>query len=84
MRKMMKLQVLMAGMCHIPKGKKIVFVYDRRYGLYLASSEGKTFGLAKLPERGKRRRLRGLGNTFSGSVIESIPKERKLIVKVRS
>ena len=84
MRKMMKLQVLMAGMYQIPKGKKIMFVYDRRYGLYLASSEGKTFGLVKPPERGKRRRLRGLGNTFSGSVIESIPKERKLIVKIRS
>lgn len=80
----MKLQVLMAGTYQIPKGKKVEFEYDNKYGLYLASSEGKTFGLVKPPERGKRRRLRGLGNTFSGSVIESIPKERKLIVKVRS
>lgn len=84
MRRAMKLQVLMAGTYQIPKGKKVEFEYDNEYGLYLASSEGKTFGLVKPPERGKRRRLRGLGNTFSGSVIESIPKERKLIVKVRS
>ena len=83
MRKTMKLQVLMAGMYQIPKGKKIEFSYDGDYGLYFTSSDGKTFGLAKSAEGKKGRRIRRLGNSFCGSVIESMPKERRVIVKVR-
>lgn len=83
MKRALKLQVLMAGMYQIPKGKKVEFTYDNGYGLYFASSDGKTFGLAQSLEGKKRNRLRRLGDQFRGSVIESMPQERKVIVKIK-
>lgn len=83
MRRTVKLQVLMAGMYRIPKGKKVEFSYDRGYGLYIASSDRKAFGLAKSMRRRQRYLLKKLGTSFSGAVVESVPEERKLVVKVK-
>lgn len=45
----MKLQVLMAVREGIAQGKRIDFELDKKSNLYIASCEGRAFGVAKSP-----------------------------------
>lgn len=74
----------MAGQFPIPEGKKITFTFNEELKLYYAESEGKVFGLAQYLKKGKAGQLKQLGNSFGGCVIKSLPKKRKIIVKVPS
>lgn len=78
----MKLQVLMAAKEGISQGKKIDFEFDPQSSLYIASCEGKAFGVAKSLVSGKRCHLKRLGNSFSGVAIRVSPEERNMEVKI--
>ena len=78
----MKLQVLMAAKEGIVQGKKIDFELDEKSRLYIASCEGKAFGVAKRLLSGKRRNLKRLGNSFSGVAVKVDPEIRDMEVKI--
>ena len=79
----MKLQVLMAMKEGIARGKKIDFELDERSRLYVASCEGRAFGVAQRLISGKRSHLKQLGSSFSGVAIRVLPESGKMEVKVR-
>lgn len=79
----MKLQVLMAVKEGIARGKKIDFELDEKSSLYIASCEGRAFGVAKRLMSGKRSHLKQLGSSFSGVAVRVRPENGKMEVKVR-
>lgn len=78
----MKLQVLMAVNEGISPGKRIDFELDKKSRLYIASCEGRAFGVAKRLLTGKQRSFRKLGNSFSGVAVCVKPDKRDMEVKV--
>lgn len=79
----MKLQVLMAAKEGIAKGKRIDFDWDEKSNLYIASCEGKAFGVAKKLISGKKNHLKRLGHSFSGVAVKVCPEIRNMEVKVQ-
>lgn len=82
MRRMMRIQVLMAGQYPIPRGKRVVFTFHEENNLYYAESDGKVFGLAQALQKGNEDSLQELGKCFAGCVVKTKPLVRKVIVKV--
>lgn len=82
MKVTMKLWVLMAGQYDIVKGARIAFHLDEEKGLYMASCEGRTFGIAKSMMEGDSEDLWRLGNDFSGVVLHVDHEKRLMEVKV--
>lgn len=78
----MKLQVLMAAKEGIARGKRIDFVLDEKTNLYIASCEGRAFGVAKKLMSGKKHHLKQLGNSFSGVAVKVRPEIRNMEVKI--
>lgn len=76
---MIKLQVLMAGNYDIARGAKISFHLDEKL-LYIASCEGKSFGIASEMISGEKEDLLRLGSDFSGVVLRI--KQHLMDVKV--
>lgn len=79
----MKLQVLMAAKEGIVQGKKIDFELDHKSNLYIASCEGKAFGVAKTLVSGKKKHLKHLGTSFSGVAVKVYPELRNMEVKIQ-
>lgn len=79
----MKLQVLMAAREQIPHGKKIDFELDQKSNIYIASCEGKAFGVAKTLVSGKKKQFKRLGASFSGVVVKVRPESWNMEVKIR-
>lgn len=73
---------LMAAKEGIVQGKKIDFELDEKSRLYIASCEGRAFGVAKRLISGKRSHLKRLGNSFSGVAVKVCPEIRNMEVKV--
>lgn len=82
MKKVIKLQVLMAGDYSIARGKKIDFQLDTEKGIYIASCEGEAFGVLKALLCGTRGDLGRLGCQFSGTAIRVAPGRHDMEVKV--
>lgn len=78
----MKLQVLVAVREGIAQGKRIDFERDEKSRLYIASCEGKAFGVVKRMLAGKRRQFQKLGDSFSGVAVRLRPEAEDLEVKV--
>lgn len=78
----MKLQVLMAAREGIVQGKKIDFELDPKSNLYIASCEGKAFGVAKTLVSGNKKQLKRLGTSFSGVAVRVCPDVRDMEVKL--
>lgn len=78
----MKLQVLMAAKEGIAQGKRIDFELDKKSNLYIASCEGRAFGVAKSLLTGKKRQLKKLGSSFSGVAVKVWPEIRNMEVKI--
>ncbi|MFR8171869.1 MAG: hypothetical protein ACLU9Q_13750 [Marvinbryantia sp.] len=78
----MKIQVLMAVKEGIARGKRIDFALDEKSSLYIASCEGKAFGVAKKLLHGRRRHLKNLSNSFSGVAVKVSPESRNMEVKI--
>lgn len=79
----MKLQVVMAVMEGIVQGKRIDFELDVKSNLYIASCEGRAFGVAKRLLTGKKRQFKKLGDSFSGVAVKVRPEMRDMEVKIR-
>lgn len=79
----MKLQVLMAAKEGIAQGKRIDFELDSKSNLYIASCEGRAFGVAKTLVSGKKKHLNSLGTSFSGVAVRVCPELRDMEVKIR-
>lgn len=79
----MKLQVLMAAKEGIAQGKKIDFEFDEKSNLYIASCEGRAFGVAPKLMSGKKNHLKLLGHSFSGIAVKVCPEIRNMEVKVK-
>jgi len=79
----MKLQVLMAVREGIAQGKRIDFELDKKSNLYIASCEGRAFGVVKSLLTGKKRQFKRLGDSFSGVAVKVRPEIRDMEVKIR-
>lgn len=82
MKKTMKLHVLMAGDYDIAGGARIDFHLDEEKQIYIASCEGKSFGIAKTVLSGEKEDLEGLGKDFSGIVLGTDIAQHLLEVKI--
>lgn len=72
----------MAGDYDIARGKKIDFRFDRGKDIYIASCDGKDFGLLKTLLAGTRKDLEKLGPVFGGTAVHVIPGKHDMSVKV--
>ena len=79
----MKIEVLMATKEGIVRGKRIDFGMDEKSGLYIASCEGRAFGVAKRMTGGKKSHFKRLGPSFSGVAVSVHPDIRRMEVKVK-
>lgn len=82
MRKKMRITVLMADRYEITKGAKIDFCFDKESQMYIASSEGRTFGIAKTMIHGEKEDMESLGTVFSGVVLKNEPLKKLMEVMV--
>lgn len=80
--KTIKLRVLMAGNYNIARGSKIDFHFHDEKLIYLASCEGKSFGIASEMLNGKKEDLDQLGSDFSGVALKINDKQHLMEVKV--
>lgn len=78
----MKLRVLMAVKEGIAQGKRIDFERDEKSSLYIASCEGRAFGVAKSLLTGKKCQFKKLGDSFSGIAVKVRPEIRDMEVKI--
>lgn len=70
MKRTVKLHVLMAGNYDITRGAKIDFHFEADKLIYIASCEGKSFGIANKMLNGEKEDLERLGANFSGVALK--------------
>lgn len=82
MKKAMKLHVLMAGEYDVVRGARIDFHFDEEKQIYIASSEGRSFGIASEMLSGDKEDLLRMGADFSGIVLKTDFEQHLMEVKV--
>lgn len=82
MKKTMKLHVLMAGKYDVVKGARIDFHFDEQKLIYIASCEGRSFGIASEMVSGDKEDLLRMGPDFGGIVMKTDFKRLLMEVKI--
>lgn len=82
MNRTVKFHVLMAGNYDIARGAKIDFHFETEKLIYIASCEGKSFGIANEMLGGEKEDLERLGASFSGVALNVDHNQHLMEVKV--
>lgn len=82
MKKTIRLHVLMAGEYDVVRGARIDFNFDEDKQIYIASCEGKSFGVANELLSGDKEDLLGMGSDFGGIVLKIDFEQHLMEVKV--